>query len=155
MAHNCPLRNIANPGTPIGKDTPHAEGSLRGCDGSSVHAGVYDGAGVRSGGQAGGQRRASTRRTSSRGRRGHHVADDHRAEIVFDVRANRRDLAAYAGQISKGKFVYGSEVRLFRGSVITIQPTRGRTLYLDGELINLPTNILEIKISEKQLKVYR
>lgn len=83
------------------------------------------------------------------------LADDHRAEIIFDVRANRRDLAAYARQISKGNFVYGSAVRLFRGSIITIQPTRGRTLYLDGELIDLPTNILDIKISEKQLKVYR
>jgi diacylglycerol kinase family enzyme len=83
------------------------------------------------------------------------LPNDQKAEIIFDMGATRRELASYARQIAGGRFVYGSEVRLFRGSVISIQPTRGRTLYLDGELVKLPTNLLEIKISDKQLKVYR
>jgi diacylglycerol kinase family enzyme len=81
------------------------------------------------------------------------LADDRRAEIIFDISASHRELGTYSRRIHSGKFIYGSNVRLFRGAVITIQPVLGRTLYLDGELIELPTNLIEIKIDDKQLKV--
>jgi len=83
------------------------------------------------------------------------LTGDQKAEVVFDVGASGRDLASYVSQVSRGRFVYGADVRLFRGSVISIQPTAGRVLYLDGELIDLPANVIEVKFSEKQLKVFR
>lgn len=83
------------------------------------------------------------------------LTDDRRAEIIFDVSATRGELGAYARRIHSGKFIYGSNIRLFRGAVVTVQPVQERTLYLDGELIELPTNLIEIKIEEKQLKVYK
>ena len=83
------------------------------------------------------------------------LTDDRRVEVIFDVSATRGELGAYARSIHSGKFIYGSNVRLFRGAVITIQPVQERTLYLDGELIELPTNLIEIKIEEKQMKVYK
>jgi len=83
------------------------------------------------------------------------LPNDQKAEVIFDIGATGRELASYVRQVAGGRFVYGSEVRLFRGSVISIQPTAGCELYLDGELIDVPTNVLEIKFSDKQLKVYR
>lgn len=83
------------------------------------------------------------------------LTDDRRAEIIFDMSATRGELGTYARRIHSEKFVYGSGVRLFRGAVITIQPIKGRTLYLDGELVELPTNLIEIKIEDKQLKVHQ
>jgi len=83
------------------------------------------------------------------------LTDDRRAEIIFDVSVGHRELGTFARQLHSGKFLYGANVRLFRGSVITIQPIQGRTLYLDGELIELPTNLVEIKIDDKQLKVFQ
>ena len=83
------------------------------------------------------------------------LTDDRRVEIIFDVSATRGELGTYARLIHSGKFIYGSNIRLFRGAVITIQPVQERTLYLDGELIELPTNLIEIKIDDKQLKVHQ
>lgn len=83
------------------------------------------------------------------------LVDDRRAEIIFDISASHRELGTYSRRIHSGKFVYGSTVRLFRGAVITVQPVQGRTLYLDGELVKLPTNLIEIKIDDKQLKVHQ
>jgi diacylglycerol kinase family enzyme len=82
------------------------------------------------------------------------LTNDRRVEIIFDMSASRSELGTYARRIHSGKFIYGSNIRLFRGSMITIQPVQECTLYLDGELIELPTNLIEIKIDEKQLKVH-
>jgi hypothetical protein len=38
---------------------------------------------------------------------------------------------------------------------MTLQPAQGRVLYLDGELIELPDNVIQIDISKQQLKVFR
>ncbi len=82
------------------------------------------------------------------------LSDDNRVEVIFDFAASQRELGAYARQVFAGKFIYGSTVRLFRGAVVTIEPVLEQTMYLDGELIVLPTNTIDIKINEKQLKVY-
>ena len=81
------------------------------------------------------------------------IADDGMAEIILDQGNEPGDFSTYTRLIYKRKYLYGNQVRLYRGKEITIQPLRGRTLYLDGELLKLPTDILEIKIENKRLSV--
>lgn len=83
------------------------------------------------------------------------IADDGMAEIILDQGNKPGDFSTYTRLIFKKKYLYGNEVRLYRGREITIQPLRDRTLYLDGELLKLPTDILEIRIENKKLSVIR
>ncbi len=82
------------------------------------------------------------------------IADDGHAEIVFDQGDDPGNFASYTRLILKKKYLYGNEVRLYRGKAITCQPVRGRNLYLDGEMISVPNDILEIQIDQKQLSVF-
>jgi hypothetical protein len=36
-----------------------------------------------------------------------------------------------------------------------LQPARGRLAYLDGELLEVPDNVLLVQVKKKALKVYR
>jgi diacylglycerol kinase family enzyme len=83
------------------------------------------------------------------------LPDDHHAEIIFDVGISHKEIASYIRLICKKRYLYGGEVRLYRGSTMTLQPAQGRVLYLDGELIELPDNVIQIDISKQQLKVFR
>lgn len=76
------------------------------------------------------------------------------AEVIFDVNIKPREVGGILKQMNKGEFVYGNEVRLFRGRTISIQPTSGMTLYLDGELLELPTDFIEIEVGSKHLMIY-
>ncbi len=82
------------------------------------------------------------------------LIDDTQAEVIFDVGASMGDFSSFVRSIYKKKYLYGREIRMFRGKVITIQSTKGRTLYLDGELIQLPTSALTITIGEQQVKIF-
>jgi len=81
------------------------------------------------------------------------IPDDGHAEVLFDTSPETGDFSAFTRLIFKKKFLYGDEVRLYRGKVISMQPVKGRTMCLDGELVELPTDFVEIKISEKKLQV--
>jgi len=82
------------------------------------------------------------------------IPDDGKAEVVFDVDSSEKDFSDFARQVFKGEQLYGNKLRQFRGSVISFQPVKGQTLFIDGELIPLPVNVVEIKVHEKKLKVY-
>lgn len=81
------------------------------------------------------------------------VIDDRQAEIVFDSDSVTLDASDYLRQVYKKKYLYGDDVRLFRGREITVHPVRNETLYLDGELIELDADGIEISIAEEQLNV--
>jgi diacylglycerol kinase family enzyme len=81
------------------------------------------------------------------------VPDDGHAEVIFDTNPENGNFSTFTRLIHNGKYLYGDEVRLYRGNVISMQPVKGRTLCLDGELIKLPTDYFEVKIDEKKLKV--
>ncbi len=83
------------------------------------------------------------------------IDNDGMAEIILDQGNKPGEFSAYTRLIFKKKYLYGNEVRLYRGREITIQPLRGRTLYLDGELVKLPTEILEIRVDNKKLSVIK
>jgi len=76
------------------------------------------------------------------------------AEVIFDVNLKPREVGGVLKQLSRGKFIFGNDVRMFRGRSITIQPTAGMTLYLDGELLELPADVIEIEVGSKHLMVY-
>jgi len=82
------------------------------------------------------------------------LSDDGHAEIIFDQGNMAGEFSGYTRLICKRKYMYGNEVRLYSGQDINIQATQGRKLYLDGEIIELPGNSLEIKINRNELKVF-
>jgi diacylglycerol kinase (ATP) len=82
------------------------------------------------------------------------VCDDHQLETIFDVGGSANELSSFVRLIYKKRYSYGTGVRLFRGSTVTFQPVKRQTVYLDGELTTLPTDVAEVQVSEKQLKVF-
>ncbi|HUV30611.1 MAG TPA: diacylglycerol kinase family protein [Acidobacteriota bacterium] len=82
------------------------------------------------------------------------VPDDGHAEVIFDRGEAVGGFGAFARLIHNGKYLYGDDVRMYRATTITCQPSRGRKLYLDGELIDLPTNVLEVQVKPQQVKVF-
>lgn len=82
------------------------------------------------------------------------LIDDGQMEVLFDVADDIDHLSSFIKQVYKNKYFYGSEVRLYRGRMISFQPTSGETLYLDGELVALPTNVVEVTVGPDQLTVF-
>ncbi|MEW6050221.1 MAG: diacylglycerol kinase family protein [Candidatus Zixiibacteriota bacterium] len=82
------------------------------------------------------------------------LTDDNQLEVAFDVGTKVGDFSAITRLIYKKKFLFGDELRMYRGHEVTIQPTKGKTLYLDGELIPLPTNFVSIKMTDRKVKLF-
>ncbi len=81
------------------------------------------------------------------------VPDDGQVEMVFDAEQPPGNFSGFTRLIKKRKYLYGDAFRLFRGREISIEPVAGRMLYLDGELIKLPTDLLEVRIENEKLQV--
>lgn len=79
--------------------------------------------------------------------------DDRKLEIVFDIMPGNADFSSYTRKLYGRKYEYGRDVRLYRGQSINIQPTNGLTMYLDGELVFVTSDMLTVALEEKQLKV--
>ena len=81
------------------------------------------------------------------------IPDDSHAEVILDFENNKKNISQFVRQLYKEKYLYNNEFKLFRGQNISIQPVKGETLYLDGELVELPNEVLNIEIMDKQLKI--
>lgn len=81
------------------------------------------------------------------------ITDDNHAEIIIDFDNNKNNINQFIRQLYKEKYVFANEFKLFRGKKISMQPVKGETLYLDGELIELPNEVLDIEVISNQLKV--
>lgn len=81
------------------------------------------------------------------------LSDDHKFEVTLDMGVEGAPLSKVMRDIYKRKYFFDNGVRLYRGEEITIGSVKGRTLYLDGELIEVPTNTLEVTFYSKRLKV--
>ncbi len=81
------------------------------------------------------------------------ITDDCHAEIIMDFDNNKKNITQFIRQLYKEKYLYANEFKLFKGKRISIQPVKSETLYLDGELLELPNDVLDIEIIDKQLKV--
>jgi diacylglycerol kinase (ATP) len=82
------------------------------------------------------------------------LIDDGEAEVIFDLGNKMGEFSTITRMIQKKKFLYGSDVRMYRGKTISVHPVKGRMFYLDGELIPLPTNTLSIKTGDRQIKAF-
>jgi len=82
------------------------------------------------------------------------IPDDGLAEVIFDVNATDKEQATLISGLSRNKYVYGTGIRLYRGQNVMLQPTRDRLMYLDGELIEVPSNLLDIQVHQQKLKVF-
>jgi diacylglycerol kinase family enzyme len=82
------------------------------------------------------------------------IPDDGFAEIILDHGNMVGEFGTFVRLIHKRKYLYGDVVRMYRGTTVTCQPTRGRSLYLDGELIELSANVLELQVGPHQVKVF-
>lgn len=83
------------------------------------------------------------------------IFDDGCGEIAFDIGKSDTDFGSFVKLVSKNKYYYRDEVRLYRGTSMHLQPARGRLVYLDGELLEVPDNVLLVQVKKKALKVYR
>lgn len=81
------------------------------------------------------------------------LSDDHKFDVTLDMGAEGAPLSKVMRDIYKRKYFFDNGVRLYRGEAITIGSVKGRTLYLDGELIEIPTNTLEVTFYSKRLKI--
>lgn len=79
------------------------------------------------------------------------IADDGLVEVLCDQRPLLGNYSGFVRQIYKRNYLFGNEICVYRGKSILCQPTQGRTLYIDGELIKLQTNSLDISLHAKQL----
>ncbi len=78
--------------------------------------------------------------------------NDGMAEVIFDLDQSAQDLGSYFKDANKGKYIYGGKVRLFRGKSVILQPVKGKKIYLDGEIIDLPVNVIELTIGQKKVE---
>jgi diacylglycerol kinase (ATP) len=82
------------------------------------------------------------------------LTDDGQMEVQFDVIDSPKVLGNYLRLTARNGYLYRSEIRQFRGRQLTISPVQDQWLYLDGELLQLPTNILEVRFANEQLRVF-
>jgi len=81
------------------------------------------------------------------------ISDDGKCEIIFDIGRGQALFSSYIRQIYKRKYLYSDDIRMYRGTKITIAPTAGQQLYLDGEIIDAPSNELSIEVFPKRVRV--
>ncbi|HSH00712.1 MAG TPA: diacylglycerol kinase family protein [candidate division Zixibacteria bacterium] len=79
--------------------------------------------------------------------------DDERFELTVDMSRDSQSLSDYVRDIQRGKCHFTDGIRLYRGHDITIGSVEGRKLYLDGEIIEIPTKTLDVTFYPKKLRV--
>ncbi len=82
------------------------------------------------------------------------LIDDGQAEVIFDTAQGNETLLEWVKESARQKYLYGTDVKLYRGARISFDPADGMILYLDGELVELPTRTLEVVVESKKLRVF-
>ena len=82
------------------------------------------------------------------------IVDDQTAEIIFNYAQDSQPFSTFIRLLCKNKYVYGDKIKLFRGKEIRIEPVKGLQVYIDGEIMELSGDQADVKISDKQLKVF-
>ncbi len=81
-------------------------------------------------------------------------ANDGQIEVTFDLGQDPKLFANYLKQVYKKKYLYGADVKLFRGKAISLQVPKGTEMCLDGEIVSAPVELLNIEIEHEKLKVF-
>jgi len=82
------------------------------------------------------------------------IPDDGKCEVAFDNSDSSSILSSYIRQIYKKKYVYGDDIRIFRGESISISPADKLRFYLDGEMIDWHGNDLAVNIVAGRIRVF-
>lgn len=82
------------------------------------------------------------------------IADDGLAEVIMDQGRQMGEFSAYLRGVYRGKYLYSGAFTQYRARQINLQPVKGRTLYLDGELVPIPSTALAIEIGSRQVRIY-
>jgi len=82
------------------------------------------------------------------------IADDGRAELIFDEAASGHDFANYLKGLFKEQYQYGDAINLYRSEAISIQLARGVKLYLDGEILPVSSQGLTFRFAPNKIKLY-
>ena len=82
------------------------------------------------------------------------IADDRKAELIIDMNNDKKIFSSYLKNLKNGNYFYGSEIKLFRGQEITLDSVWKSKLYIDGELVDIDDESLEVKLTDYPLKVY-
>lgn len=83
------------------------------------------------------------------------INNDGKAEIIFDIGSGQAILSGFIRKIYKGKYIYSDDIRMFRGSKISISSIMGRKLYIDGEIIKFPEASLSVETFQNKIRVYQ
>lgn len=78
---------------------------------------------------------------------------DRKFEAIMHFTGDAKEISQFIKQTHKGNYLFNGDIRQFRGQTIIIAGTKGMELYVDGDIIPLMTNTVEIRLSETQLQV--
>jgi diacylglycerol kinase family enzyme len=83
------------------------------------------------------------------------ILDDGKCEVVFDIGQGDAIMSSFIRKISKGKYIYSDNIRMFRGCQVALSGVKGKELYIDGELIKIHDNELKIEILPSRLRIFK
>jgi len=83
------------------------------------------------------------------------IDDDGQAEVIFDRGDQIGEFAGFTRLIVKGRYTYGTGIRLYRGRVIRLSGIGNRDMYVDGDIVEPPSDEMPVAIEEKRLKIFR
>ncbi len=81
------------------------------------------------------------------------LPDDGCAELICDCEPLTGGVGPFVRNLIKGTAEYGEATRMYRGRRFVIQSEAGRPLYLDGEIIKLPSRGVEVSVGPNQLSI--
>jgi len=80
--------------------------------------------------------------------------DDGKAEIIFDTAPGQTLSSSFVRKTLKKKYIYGDEIRLYRGTKVSVTPIGSRVMYLDGELMEPGGASLDVEIFPNKIRVF-
>lgn len=82
------------------------------------------------------------------------LPSDGEGEVIFDAHCTDKNLGQYIRDVYKGRYVYGSEVRLYRGAYISFNPGANQVALVDGDLVELPEQDYSFHIGDAKLNLF-
>jgi diacylglycerol kinase family enzyme len=82
------------------------------------------------------------------------IADDGKIEVLFDMSVKPSALADFTKGIFKKKYLYTSDIRLFRGAHVSIAGVKGETVLIDGEFATLKSDYSEVTLEPRSLQIF-
>ena len=82
------------------------------------------------------------------------IPDDGIAELIFNYEKDSKTTSQFIKKLYKNRYIYGSDIKQFRGKQINIHPVNEQKMYLDGELTEMKYDILDLEIISRKFKIF-